>query len=124
MHLSWTEAQAAALLEWACNVVYIPEQPAAMYHMALRVMDKATASPSLASSVQGAVGELHEALYEVRTGDHPLHLKESRAGEGAALVIGLVLCREDGLHSHEASQYCRKISRSGVLTKLSPVTSK
>lgn len=79
VHLSWTEAQAAALLEWACNVVYIPEQPAAMYHMALRVMDKATASPSMATSVLGAAGELREALYEVRTGDHPAHLKKKAA---------------------------------------------
>ena len=79
VHLNWTETQTAALLEWACNVVYIPDQPAAMYHMALRVMDKATASFSLSSSVHGDVVELHEALNELSMGDHPAHLKKKAA---------------------------------------------
>jgi len=74
LHLDLPHDVLSELVEWASQVVFLAGLPAAMYHMALRVLDKA-----LSSAAPLPVQDVHAALLQVKSDDHPAHLKKKAA---------------------------------------------
>ena len=78
LHLDPSDGALKDLLEWATQVVFLNEAPAALLHHALRVMQRSVSRPGFLES-QGAQHDLHEALDHLESMDRPAHLKKKAA---------------------------------------------
>ena len=78
LHLGPSDGALEDLFEWASQVVFLDDAPAALLHHALRVMERSVSRPGFLGS-SSAHHELHEALDHVERMDHPAHLKKKAA---------------------------------------------
>ena len=78
LHLDPSDGALEELLEWATQVVFLDDVPAALLHHALRIMERVVSRPGLLES-QGADHEFHEVLRHLERMDRPAHLKKKAA---------------------------------------------
>ena len=78
LHLDPSGGALKELLEWATQVVFLDDVPAALLHHALRIMERVVSRPGLLES-QGADHEFHEVLRHLERMDRSAHLKKKAA---------------------------------------------
>ena len=78
LHLDPSDGALEELLEWATQVVFLDDVPAALFHHALRIMERSVSRPGLLES-QGACHDLNEALHHLERMDRSAHLKKKAA---------------------------------------------
>ena len=78
LHLDPSDGALEDLLEWATQVVFLDDAPAALLHHALSVMERSVSRPGFLES-SGVHHDLHEALDHLERMDRPAHLKKKAA---------------------------------------------
>ena len=78
LHLDPSDCALEELLEWATQVVFLDDAPAALLHHALRIMERSVSRPGFLES-QSADRDLREALDHLDRMDGSAHLKKKAA---------------------------------------------